>query len=638
MKNKLNEKIKYNFDNLMSKGTGAMLAILGVFFLAVLLAVSIMIFIIPYSTEGAPVDNTSELKSNFFQILWMSFLRTLDPGTMGGDSKVFGIFSIFVTCAGIFILSALIGILNNGIQDKLEMLRKGRSKVIENNHTIILGWSEQIFTIISELTIANQNKRKSCIAIMGEKDKVEMEEEISAKVGKTGKTKIVCRQGSPIELSDLEIVNINTSKSIIILSQDNNQNADSNVIKTILAIVNYPGRRKEPYNIIAEIRDPKNVEIAKIIGKDEVEIILVGDLISRITAQTCRQPGLSLVYTELLDFGGVEIYFKKEESLIGKKFSDCLFKYDDSTVIGIFEDQKIAKLNPPMDKIIGKNDSLIIIAEDDDTIKLSGITNYNIDEKLIQKTKIANKISEKTLILGWNWKVTRIIKELDSYVSKGSKLTVAADFSHGDTLIKKECSGIIKNLQIKYIQEDTTDRKFLDKITSENYDHIIVVCYDNLDYEEADAKTLITLLHLRDIAIKTKKNFSIVSEMLDIKNRNLAEVSKANDFIVSDKIISLLLSQISENKYLNAVFTDLFDPEGSEIYIKPAINYVKPDVDVNFYTIVESARKKGEIAIGYKIESLVKDNEQSYGVFVNPIKSKMIKFSKFDKIIVLSED
>ena len=64
--------------------------------------------------------------------------------------------------------------------------------------------------------------------------------------------------------------------------------------------------------------------------------------------------------------------------------------------------------------------------------------------------------------------------------------------------------------------------------------------------------------------------------MLDVRNRELAEVTQADDFIVSDKLISLMLAQVSENKDLNAVFDDLFDPDGSEIYLKPAADYVAP--------------------------------------------------------------
>jgi len=125
--------------------------------------------------------------------------------------------------------------------------------------------------------------------------------------------------------------------------------------------------------------------------------------------------------------------------------------------------------------------------------------------------------------------------------------------------------------------------------------------------------------------------------MLDIRNRNLAEVTRADDFIVSDKLVSLMLSQVSENKYLNAVFADIFDPEGSEIYLKPVSDYIKIGKPVNFYTIVEAAKRRNEVAFGYRVEADVNDATKSYGIVVNPKKSAMINFSSKDQIIVLSE-
>jgi hypothetical protein len=126
--------------------------------------------------------------------------------------------------------------------------------------------------------------------------------------------------------------------------------------------------------------------------------------------------------------------------------------------------------------------------------------------------------------------------------------------------------------------------------------------------------------------------------MLDMKNRDLAEVTRADDFIISDRLISLALSQISENRELSAVFDDLFDPEGSEIYIKPADLYVQTGRPVNFYTVIESARLKGEVAIGYRIAARAHDTRRSYGVTLNPNKSDLITFEPDDRIIVLAND
>ncbi|MCK7527077.1 MAG: hypothetical protein MZV64_60445 [Ignavibacteriales bacterium] len=69
---------------------------------------------------------------SFGEAAWESLMRTLDSGTMGGDTGCgFRIVMLFVTLGGIFIVSALIGVLNNAIEGQMERLRKGRSRVLE---------------------------------------------------------------------------------------------------------------------------------------------------------------------------------------------------------------------------------------------------------------------------------------------------------------------------------------------------------------------------------------------------------------------------------------------------------------------------------------------------------------------------
>ena len=281
----LSARLRYAFDNYMSKGTIALIGGLAVASAIIILVISLLVWL----TRAAP-------EFTFIDLLRMSLLRTLDSGTMGGDegTPVFFFSMLVVTFGGIFVISALIGVINNGLEDKLDELRKGRSTVIENGHTVILGWSSQIFPIISELILANANQKQPCIVILGDKDKVEMEDEIKDRIENTGRTRIVCRTGSPIDLNDLSIVGLQTSRSIIVLAPEGDD-PDSSVIKTLLAITNSPDRRPEPYHIVAEIQDQRNMEVAKMIGRDEAELVLIGDLISRITVQTCRQSGLSVV-------------------------------------------------------------------------------------------------------------------------------------------------------------------------------------------------------------------------------------------------------------------------------------------------------------------------------------------------------
>src|SRR5690349_4533730 len=569
MKPTFRQRLRYQFDNLMSRGTPAL--IIGLFVISLLVIVAAAFIISVFSLRQLGSSDTL----SFGEAFWESLMRTLDSGTMGGDTGTgFRLVMLFVTLGGIFVVSTLIGVLSNGIEDQMDRLRKGRSKVLENNHTLVLGWSAQIFTILNELMTANENQSNARIVILADKDKVEMEDEIRERVEARGKTRIICRSGSPIDPNDLEITSPHSAKSIIVLPPENSD-PDTDVIKTVLAITNNPKRRVEPYHIVTQIRDAKNMDVLKLVGdKDNVQAILTGDLIARVVAQTSRQSGLSVVYTELMNFGGDEIYFKHEPGLVGKTFGEALLAYEDSCLMGLRKADGKILLNPPMDSRIETDDQIFALSADDDTIRLSDLSLPPINEAAIHSNGSAlNPQPEKCLILGWNRSGTTIVHELDNYVARGSQLTVVADIYNIEKQIRAQ-GGRLKNQTLTVREGETTDRDLLNELGIADYDHVIVLAYSTLEAQEADAKTLVTLLHLRDMAEKDETPFSIVSEMLDLRNRELAEATQVDDFIVSEHLVSLMMSQLSENAELMDVFTDIFDPEGSEIYLKPIGHYI----------------------------------------------------------------
>jgi hypothetical protein len=79
-------------------------------------------------------------------------------------------------------------------------------------------------------------------------------------------------------------------------------------------------------------------------------------LISRITVQICRQPGLSIVHTERLNFGGDGVYFKDEPAFAGKTLGYALLAYAESTVIGL-QTKDGARVNPLMDTRVASCDT-----------------------------------------------------------------------------------------------------------------------------------------------------------------------------------------------------------------------------------------------------------------------------------------
>ncbi|MDB5096402.1 MAG: hypothetical protein JWM80_823 [Cyanobacteria bacterium RYN_339] len=572
---------------------------------------------------------------DLFEGLWLGLMYSLDAGNLGGaQGWSYRLVMAGVTVVGLLLMSLLIGVLSNGIDARLQELRKGRSYVVEKGHTLILGWSPNIFSVISELIIANENVAKPRIVILADRDKVEMEDEIRTKIGKLGRTRIVCRSGTPIDIADLEMVNPHDAKSIIVLSEPGDD-PDIDVIKAILAITNNPSRGPEKFHIVAEIRDHRNMEVAALVGKDEAQLILTSDLISRITVQTCRQSGMSVVYTELLDFEGNEIYIRKEPEMVGKPFGACLTAYTNAVVMGIHHADGTVSLNPPMDTPLLAGDALILIGEDDATIARA-TTAHVINEDLLRQRANRPAGPERTLILGWNVRGNLIIKELGAYVAPGSSVHVVAMEGLGDPEIPQLATA---NQIATYEEDDTTTRAVLNRLDVPTFDHVIVLSYsDSMAVQQADARTLMTLLHLREIVKASGKEIAIVSEMMDVRNRDLALVTQVNDFIVSEKLASLMLSQVSENKSLKAVFAHLLDPDGSELYLKPVGDYVALGTPVDFHALTEAAKRRGEVALGYRRQSEAASAQLAFGVVVNPNKDRLVSFAQEDRVIVLAED
>ncbi len=611
----------------MSRGPSALIGYLG---LAVLVLVVVFGLI-------AVIFGLGEI-TNPIHAIYTALLHAMDPGTIGGDSTespAYVVLQLLLTFGGIIIFSAFIGVLATAVDERLQQLRKGRSLVLESDHTLILGWSETIFTVISELAIANENERDPSIVVLADHDKVEMEDAIRDKVEDLRGTRVVCRTGSPIDLRDLAIVAPDAARSIIVLSPDEEE-PDASVIKTILALTRGPNRRQEPYHIVAEIQDASNLEAARLVGGDEAVLIDKSDTVARLIVQTARQSGAAVVYTELLDFDGDEVYFRIDPALVGKTYGDAQHHYESCCVIGL-QSQAGTRLNPPASTIIEEGTAIIAIAEDDSMLDAAGSSSAPIDEQAILPAQSRSSEAAHTIILGANSRTGKVIRELDEYVDPGSTVLVVGNPAPDEARIRHD-SGPLRNLTVTVQQGNTSDRATLEALDLGRFDHAMVMCPgDHLDPQRADARTLVTLLHLRDIVDASGAELSVVSEMLDDRNRELAQVTKVDDVIVSDQVISLLLSQISENPDLAAVFDDLFDADGSEVYLRDASEYVTAGQEVTFATFVAAASGRDETAIGYRVAA-AKGEPGSGGVVVNPSKSDRFTVAPGDRLIVLAED
>ena len=263
------------------------------------------------------------------EAFWQSLLRILDPGTFSGDNGwLLRLVMLVVTLIGISIAAVLIGLIASGIEQRIDQLRRGRSTVVESGHTLILGWSPRIHTVISELCVANENQRRPVIVVLAAEDKEEMEDELAARIRHTRSTRIVCRTGDPANLNDLHMASAEAARSIIVLGDGEvAADADAAVVKAVLAVLHVVEDVTVP--IVAEVDDAETSWALREASNDRLLTVRSSDVIANITAQACRQSGLSAVCQELLDFDGDEIYFQQVDELAGHTFGDALLAFED---------------------------------------------------------------------------------------------------------------------------------------------------------------------------------------------------------------------------------------------------------------------------------------------------------------------
>ncbi len=142
------DKLRYRFENTLSRGTIAIIGWLALLSTAIVMLAALILAVMRVGQD--PADH--EHPFGFFEGMWQSMLRTLDPGVVAGDNGwQLRLLMMIVTIGGIFIVSILIGTITSGLEARLAELRKGRSRVIEKDFTLILGWSSKVYSIVGEL-------------------------------------------------------------------------------------------------------------------------------------------------------------------------------------------------------------------------------------------------------------------------------------------------------------------------------------------------------------------------------------------------------------------------------------------------------------------------------------------------------
>ncbi|CAI0416464.1 unnamed protein product [Linum tenue] len=434
--------------------------------------------------------------------------------------------------------------LSDAISEKFDSLRKGRSEVVEQNHTLILGWSDKLGSLLNQLAIANESLGGGTVVVMAERDKEEMELDIGKMEFDFKGTSVICRSGSPLILADLKKVSVSKARAIIVLAEDGNADqSDARALRTVLSLTGVKEGLKG--HIVVELSDLDNEVLVKLVGGELVETVVAHDVIGRLMIQCARQPGLAQVkviftdglyqiWEDILGFENCEFYIQKWPQLDGMQFEDVLISFPDAIPCGV----KVAScggkivLNPDDSYALQEGDEVLVIAEDDDsyapaalpTVKEASFVNVDrstrkpqtillcgwrrdIDDMIVvwrgslPKDFVVPKSAERILLCGWRRDMEDIIMVLDAFLAPCSELWMFNDVPENEREKKLIDGGLdlsrLVNISLVNREGNAVIRRHLESLPLESFDSSV-----EDSAIQADSRSLATLLLIRDIQAK----------------------------------------------------------------------------------------------------------------------------------------
>ncbi|CAM6111188.1 unnamed protein product [Calypogeia fissa] len=602
---------------------------------------------------------------NLWDAFWRAWTYVADAGNHA-DSSGTGprIVSICISFGGMLIFALMLGLVSDAISEKVDSLRKGKSEVIERNHTLVLGWSDKLGSLLKQLSIANQSLGGGVVVVLAELEKEKMELDIAKMEFDFMGTSVICRSGSPLIMADLKKVSVSKARAIIVLAEvENADQSDARVLRVVLSLTGVKEGLRG--HIVVELSDLDNEQLVKLVGGDMVETVVAHDVIGRLMIQCARQPGLAQIWEDILGFDNAEFYVKRWPQLDGMRFEEVMLSFPDAIPCGV----KVAArkgqivLNPDDDYMLRDGDELLVIAEDDDTYFPCPVP--KVRKGSLPRVVHPPKLPEKILFCGWRRDIDDMIMVLDAFLAQGSELWMFSEVATHEREKKLMDGGLnpqmLNNIKLVHREGNAVIRRHLESLPLETFDSILILADEALEDSviNADSRSLATLLLIRDIQsrrmpykdqTKTLQVYQpggsqwiremqqasdqsiIISEILDSRTKHLVSVSKISDYVLSNELVSMALAMVAEDKQINRVLEELFAEEGNEMYIRPGEMYLYDQEELSFYDIMARARQRHEVVIGYRLAT------QDRAIINPPNKLTTRKWSLGDVFVVLAQD
>lgn len=557
----------------------------------------------------------------FLSAIWDSLSYTVNAEipASGDGSTGYLILITIGAVIGLLFTSALIGIISSAIEDRLTLLRRGNSLVLESNHIVILGFRPGEYTLISQLVLANEGK-SACLLIAEAMERDEMERLLRENISVPGNIKIICRNVDIGDPTSLKICSIPTCQTVVI-----NVMEDNRVQKALLAVSAVLSRepaKGHPIHLVATVSKKQALLPEQAMDCGRRIMLQTDNMIARIISHACTQPGLSEAFLDVFNFEGSELYFYNMPEAVGKQFGELVGRLDGAVPIGISRKRRIL-LNPSPVEIIRGEDTLLLFAESDTSANLTTARVEAASYQSMEKRPLPERTG-KVVLIGCNEVVDTLLRELPEAIR--DVLIAGIDEPTWNAL---QSTYLHSKRDLTLFSEDISQPEALEALVC-HANYVVLLSDSKLDDEAADMKSIQLLLRLREIKRKLNLHFTITAEMRRESNHNLVAGGDPTDFIIASDMSSMVLAQLAKTPKLYPVFQELLSNEGNEFYLKSAAAFDCVGMEM----CVRSLRLK-LLSYGYILLGYLNEDSGMRKAHINPGLNETVSLGERDSLIVL---
>ncbi|MET9016102.1 hypothetical protein ABZX74_35205 [Streptomyces olivaceoviridis] len=213
--------------------------------------------------------------------------------------------------------------ITTGLGDRLEELRRGRSRVLEKGHAVVLGWSDQVFTEVGEMVLSQAGRVRGAVVVLADRDSAVMASAAAA--------------------------------HCVLVLPGNDDAADAEVVRGLLALRALLGASAGP-PVVAPMRDERFLTAAWLAAGTRGVVLDVESTTARLLVQAARHPGLARALRDLLDLTGAEFHVVDAPDALGLTFAEISRRYEDACAVGYLAADGRALLTPASSERCGPGD------------------------------------------------------------------------------------------------------------------------------------------------------------------------------------------------------------------------------------------------------------------------------------------